>query len=120
MGHAQVNSGEVLFAAVYMDPANPPSELMLQWNDGSWEHQVYWGSSSIQYGTAGTPSLVHMGPLPEAGKWVLLQVPASQVGLEGSMLHGMAFSQYDGRAAWDYAGKAAGTIAGPGPGTGTN
>src|SRR5205823_501485 len=45
------------------------------------------------------------GALPAAGQWTLLQVPASQVGLEGSTLTGMSFSQFDGRATWDYAGK---------------
>ena len=49
---------------------------------------------------------VSMGALPAAGQWALLQVPASQVGLEGSTVHGLAFSQFDGRATWDNAGKA--------------
>ena len=39
-----VGVGDTLFAYVYLDPANPPSEVMLQWNDGSWEHRAYWGS----------------------------------------------------------------------------
>ena len=34
-----------------------------------------------------------------------LEVPASQVGLEGSTLKGMDFSVYGGRVAWDRAGK---------------
>ena len=46
-----------------------------------------------------------MGPLPPAGQWVKLSVPASQVALEGSVLNGMAFTVYDGRATWDAAGK---------------
>src|SRR5436853_4717882 len=46
-----------------------------------------------------------MGPVPAAGRWVRLEVPASQVALEGRTLNGMAFSQFDGRATWDYAGK---------------
>ena len=39
-----------LFAYVYLDPANPPSEVMLQWNDGSWEHRAYWGANLIGVG----------------------------------------------------------------------
>jgi RHS repeat-associated protein len=46
-----------------------------------------------------------MGPLPAAGSWVKLEVPASLVGLEGFTLHGMAFSMWGGRATWDRAGK---------------
>ena len=102
-----IATGDTLFAAVYLDPNNPPSEIMLQWNDGSWEHRAFWGQDSITYGTSGTTSRANMGALPTPGKWVLLQVPASQVGLEGSAVSGMAFSQVGGQATWDYAGKAA-------------
>jgi len=45
-----------------------------------------------------------MGPLPAVGQWVQLQVPASQVGLEGTTVSGMSFSLYNGRATWDAAG----------------
>jgi hypothetical protein len=49
-----------------------------------------------------------MGALPAAGQWVKLQVPASQVGLEGSTLKGMCYSLYGGRATFDCAGKTSG------------
>ncbi|MEY2466928.1 MAG: hypothetical protein QOD03_1449, partial [Verrucomicrobiota bacterium] len=100
-----VNSGEVLFAYVYLDPANPPSEVMLQWYNGNWEHRAYWGANTLANGANGTASRRYMGALPAAGQWVRLQVPASQVGTEGSTLTGMAFTLYGGRATWDYAGK---------------
>jgi hypothetical protein len=99
-------AGETLFAYVYLDPANPPRELMLCWNADSWEHRAYWGANLITYGSDGTAGRRYMGPLPTAGQWVRLEVPASQVGLEGQTLTGMGFSLYDGRATWDYAGKA--------------
>lgn len=100
-----VAAGNALFAYVYLDPANPPSEIMLQWNDGTWEHRAYWGANLIQWGTNGTVSRRYMGPLPPTGQWVRLSVPAVQVGLGGSTLNGMAFTLYDGRATWDYAGR---------------
>jgi hypothetical protein len=100
-----VNIGDTLIAYVYLDTINTPSEIMLQWNDGSWEHRAYWGSNSIGWGNDGTVSRHYMGALPAAGQWVRLQVPASQVGLEGSTLNGMAFTLYGGRATWDHAGK---------------
>src|SRR5258708_1840222 len=76
------------------------------WNDGTWLHGAYWGANNIGYGTDGTVSRRYMGPLPVTGQWVRLEAPASQVGLEGSTLNGMAFTVYAGRATWDYAGKA--------------
>jgi hypothetical protein len=97
--------GDTLFAYVYLDPSNPPSEMMLQWYDGTWEHRAYWGANLIPWGTNGTVSRRSMGTLPATGQWVQLSVPAAQVGLEGRTLSGMAFTLYNGRATWDYAGK---------------
>ena len=100
-----VGVGNALFAYVYLDPANPPSELMLQWNDGTWEHRAYWGANLIAWGTDGTVSRRYMGPLPATGQWTRLSIPATQVGLGGSTLNGMAYAVYNGRATWDYAGR---------------
>src|SRR6185436_5678205 len=33
--------GERLFAYVYIDPTNIPSEIMLQWNSSGWEHRAF-------------------------------------------------------------------------------
>ncbi len=108
-----VLAGDTLYAYVYLDPANPPSEVMLQWNDGSWEHRAYWGANQIGWGTNGTNSRRYMGALPAAGQWVRLAVPAAQVGLEGRTVNGMAFTLYNGRATWDVAGRTAGTAPPP-------
>ncbi|MBK7060432.1 MAG: hypothetical protein IPH51_07950 [Rubrivivax sp.] len=100
-----VAAGETLFAYVFLDPANPPSQVMLQWNDGSWEHRAYWGANIIPWGLDGTVSRRFMGALPTAGQWVRLEVPAALVGLVGRTLNGMAFTLQNGRATWDRAGK---------------
>ena len=100
-----VGTGDVMYAYVYLDPANPPSEVMLQWNDGTWEHRAYWGANSITWGSAGTPGRVNMGALPPAGSWQKLQVNASGVALEGRSVQGMGFSTYNGRATFDTAGR---------------
>jgi hypothetical protein len=98
-----VGVGDILFTYVYLDPANPPSQIMLQWSDGSWEHRAYWGANII--GAAGNVTQTYMGGLPPTGQWIRLSVPAAQVGLEGRTLNGMAFTLQGGRATWDYAGK---------------
>ncbi len=98
--------GDVLFAMVHLDPDDPPRQVMLQWNDGSWEHRAYWGDTNlIGWGVDGAPSCRRMGPLPESGAWIRLEVPATVVNLAGRTLNGIAFTLYDGRATWDYAGK---------------
>ncbi|HET9712422.1 MAG TPA: RHS repeat-associated core domain-containing protein, partial [Pyrinomonadaceae bacterium] len=100
-----VSAGDKLVAYVYLDPSNVPSQIMLQWNDGSWEHRAYWGANNLPWGIDGTNSRRYMGPLPAAGSWVRLEIPANLVGLEGHTLNGMAFSMWGGRATWDRAGK---------------
>src|SRR5262249_14195886 len=111
-----VGTGETLFAYVFLDAANPPSEVMLQWWDGSsFEHRAYWGADSRTCGVEGTASRRFMGALPAVGQWVRLGGPASLVGLEGRVLSGMAFTLFNGRATWDRAGKAAAADSGGSP-----
>ncbi len=94
--------GDTLFCYVYIDPTNPPNQLMLQWLDtswtGWWRHRAYWGTMNNLW-----PG-IYMGPLPLEGGWVRLEVPASAVNAEGKEIYGMAFSLYNGRSAWDYSG----------------
>ena len=102
----EVNPGDSLFAWVYVDPAHPPTEIMLAWNDGtSWEHRAYWGANKITFGTNGSPGRHRSGDLPPVGRWVQLRVSASAVGLEGARLSGMGFSLMDGRATWGAGGR---------------
>ena len=109
-----VNTNNTLFTCVYLDPVNLPSEVMLQWATTNWEHRAYWGTNSIALGTNGTASRYYMGPLPQAGQWVRLEVPASLVGLEGAALYGLSFVLSNGRATWDYTGV---YVAPPSPGS---
>jgi mono/diheme cytochrome c family protein len=100
-----VGEGDKLFAYVYLDPIEPPKEIMLQWNDGSWEHRAVWGENLIEWGQAGTASRQLMGPLPKVGEWVRLEVEAAKVGLgSGARIQGWAFTQHGGTVFWDKAG----------------
>lgn len=95
------------FTWVYLDPANPPKSIMLQFNDGSWEHRAVWGGDQISFGRQkkSHPGYRRMGKLPATGTWTRLEVSAHDVGLkENSDVVGMAFTQFDGLAFWDQAG----------------
>ena len=99
--------GDRLFAYLWIDPESPPETVMLQWNDGDWNHRAFWGEDKINFGGIGndTPAHKPMGPLPTIGEWVRLEVNPADVGLEpGSVLNGMAFAQLGGTAYWDVAG----------------
>lgn len=99
-------AGERLYAWVYLDPNDPPREVMLQWNvGGSWEHRAYWGWDLIGWGAPG-PARFRAGGLPAPGEWVRLEVTPSQVGIAAGQqaIAGMAFALFDGSAAFGPAG----------------
>ncbi|MCH7918495.1 MAG: PSD1 domain-containing protein [Planctomycetes bacterium] len=100
-------AGDTFFATVWMDPINPPQTIMLQWNDGDWEHRAFWGQDKVSYGGIGedTPGHRPMGALPAVGEWIRLEVKPGRVGLRpGSLVKGMALTQFGGTAYWDEAG----------------
>lgn len=105
-----VGPADTLVTHVYIDPDDPPRQIMVQWNDGGgydggWAHRAYWGEDLIMYGVAESPSRRRLGPLPEAGRWVRLEVPASQVGFtRDGTLSGMSFDQVGGSVWWDASG----------------
>ncbi len=99
----RIEPDDRLFVEVYLDPQNPPKTIQIQFNAGEgkddWEHRAYWGADEA-FGK-GAPSAAnhrHMGPLPELGKWVRLEVKADDLGLPGLVVHGGAFTQFDGLA----------------------
>ncbi|MEI7701215.1 MAG: DUF1549 domain-containing protein, partial [Planctomycetia bacterium] len=77
----KIGSGDKLFAWVWLDPANPPKTIMLQFNDGTWEHRAFWGEDRIAFGSGDVPGHRALGPLPATGQWVRLEVDAAHVGL---------------------------------------
>jgi hypothetical protein len=101
----RIGADDKLFAYVFLDLKNPPKTVMLQFNDGTWEHRVYWGENQLPDGENGTASRLPLGPLPAAGEWVRLDVDAKAIGLlPGAVVNGISFAQVDGRVYWDKAG----------------
>lgn len=90
---------------------------MLQFNvEGDWNHRAVWGGDQISYGRRkeSWKGYFRKGKLPARGRWVRIEVPASEVGLEpGQMVSGMAFSQFGGKVLWDEAGVLTGQVAPP-------
>lgn len=101
----RVGEGDKLFAHVYLDPKQPPKEIMLQWHTTEWLHRAYWGENVIPWGKDKSPERLSRGKLPEAGQWVRLEVETAKVGIKpGSIINGLAFTQHGGTAFWDRAG----------------
>ncbi len=121
--HTQAGDGEVTFHRVsglppinpgphdrlvtwvYLDPAQPPYEVMVEWLAGTeWEHRAWWGDQDRADNLPDPPQRRWLGPLPKTGGWVRLEVPAGEVGLgEGVPITGWSFVQAGGRATWDAA-----------------
>ncbi|MEZ5303818.1 MAG: DUF1549 domain-containing protein [Verrucomicrobiales bacterium] len=105
-----IQEGDKFFVHVWLDPQNPPAEIMLQAHSkdhGTWNHRAFWGEDKIAYGGIGTDQPDHrpMGPLPKTGEWVRLEVDAAHVGIPaGKAIDGFSFDQFGGRVLWDQAG----------------
>ena len=96
---------ESFFAYVYVQPDQRPDTIMLMWQDAAgWEHRAFWGDDKIPGGTLGSASKRFIGPIPLAGEWVRLEVPAALVDLEGKDVRGMAFNVFGGKCVWHRVG----------------
>jgi hypothetical protein len=79
-GSIPVKPGDKLFVYVFLDPVDPPMEVLLQLHaHDSYANRAFWG---------GINKVTHMDPvrvglLPETGKWVRLEVDPSRVGRSG-------------------------------------
>jgi mono/diheme cytochrome c family protein len=99
-----VAPSDTLFAYVYIDPANPPKEIMLQFLAGKDWSRATWGSEEIAFGEH-----TAMGPLPKLGEWVRLEVPAEKIGIKKpTNVTGLAFTQFNGKVYFDKSGAAKG------------
>lgn len=99
-----VGSNDTLYAYAFIDTADPPAEIMLQFNDGEWDHRAFWGTDKIMFGSANSPSRRRLGDLPQPGKWIRLEVPAGAVGLGRGKIGGLSFDQFGGTVTWDKSG----------------
>jgi hypothetical protein len=101
----EVPQEPVFFLHVYLDPADPPEEVMIQFHSDGWKHRAVWGQDIIEFGTKGTTERHVAGPLPTAGQWVKLEVPGSAMGLNpGTKIAGYAFTVHGGTAYFDKMG----------------
>ena len=88
---------------VYLDPAQPPSTVMLQFHsiEQGWNHRAYWGANGLFCNCGQSTAWDRLGDLPPTGEWVQLVVPISALGLSGLHVDGIAYSLQGGAAWWD-------------------
>ncbi len=97
---------DMIVVYVFLDPCNPPRQLMLQFSDttSGYDRRAYWGENLIDFGEYHTVRRRRMGSLPETGKWVRLEIPVASMQMTGRKLNGVAFATYGGRAWFDRVG----------------
>lgn len=97
-----VGEGDTLFAHVYLDPKNPPEQIMIQLHTTNWIHLAYWGADKVRVGNKDQRSV---GALPAAGKWIRLEFKVEEVGIKpGMVINGIALTQCGGTSYWDAIG----------------
>ncbi len=103
-GKYEIPPNGKLSVQCFIDEKNPPKAIMLQFHTAGWNHRAVWGEEgAIPFGQVRTPEKVQMGALPEAGKWVKLEVAADRLGLKpGAKVTGYAFTQFGGTVHWDH------------------
>ena len=103
----EVPVGARFTLSVFIDPAAPPKAVMIQFNTNGWRHRAMWGDEAAipGWGAPNTGERFVAGPLPAAGMWVKLEVPAEKMGLKpGDKINGLAFTLEGGTAMFDALG----------------
>jgi hypothetical protein len=116
-----VNPGDWLIAYVYLSRTNTPAAVALRWLVGAanaqgpaaWNAGVFWCAANVLTNNADTNAF-YAGPLPAAGQWARLSVPAAALGPGARLAQGLSFAILDGTAAWGLAGKVVPYTAGNG------
>src|SRR5204862_5547556 len=62
-----IAAGDTLFAYVYLDPANPPSQVMLQWNRSEERRGGNGGGNRMGWGHDGNERRGNLGRLRATG-----------------------------------------------------
>jgi hypothetical protein len=95
----------LLYAYTYIDPQDPPSQIVLTFHDAARVITAVWGTPLAEK-RDDKKSSVQVGELPAAGKWVRLEVTAaqSQTAAAPLTLGGMSFEIDKGRVTFDRPG----------------
>ncbi|MGH7957171.1 MAG: DUF1549 and DUF1553 domain-containing protein [Opitutaceae bacterium] len=92
------------FAHVCLDPVNPPRAVSLTFVSQEKTRSWIWGDVQA-FGPQAAAAAHHAGPLPPAGAYARLELPACESGVaEGKNYTGLRLAQSDGAAWWDRIG----------------
>ncbi|MGZ5442604.1 MAG: IPT/TIG domain-containing protein [Thermoanaerobaculia bacterium] len=99
-GGPTFNAGDLFSVWVQYSFCEPPREIVI----GSGSRFAYWGENLSDFGSPGG-TFTYMGPVPAAGGWRRLEVPASVLDVEGTQITNLLFGAYDGQVWFDHASR---------------
>ena len=98
-----VNQEAVAFVHVNADPARSPRAVSLEFVSAEKTKRYVWGDPAALRPSADGDVVV--GPMPAAGVYARLEIPALAAGLASKKAYrGLRLTQSDGAAWWDHAG----------------
>ncbi len=103
-----VASADSVYVWIYLDPDDMPSEVMLEWDTGSFWTRAWWGGTKELTGwTPNSPGVNYRaGSLPSSGGWTRLKVSTSSLNIaKGASIIGMDFALVNGSAFWGETGR---------------
>lgn len=97
-----INTGDKLVAHVLLNSCFPATEMLIRFHTTTGETKTAWWG--YVHNNEPTPNW-YGGAMPAAGQWIRLEVPASNLGLEGKTIDGIQFDGVGGFAYFDAIGK---------------
>ncbi len=97
-----VAPGENLVQYVWLDPSDPPEQIVLQVYDQNLaaNHRFTMGADLIAQSDRSGTGFVFGGDLPSTGQWWRLRIPVAEIGLSGREIAGLGFASAGGRVLW--------------------
>ncbi|HEY6136763.1 MAG TPA: hypothetical protein VI670_03275 [Thermoanaerobaculia bacterium] len=97
-------SGDKLIFYMLLDECEPPTEVQFRWQ--------FWTTHAVTGGYFGTPhgwgegtNVTYLGPLPPAGVWTRVEIPASSIFADNQPINSIYIYTWDGVAWFDTIGK---------------
>lgn len=94
----EVVTGENIVQYIWIDPAAPPRQVVLQYYDEdlSGAHRLSLGEDLVAFDDRAGSGFVEGGNLPERGSWQRLRIPVDDLGLAGRRIAGLGFAVESG------------------------
>ncbi len=87
---------------LYLDPHNTPRAVAIILGTSGGNRRVWWGDEAAGDDLRGAPPQERIGPLPPAGAWTKLSVPAERLNAKpGEIINSVTMQETGGVAYWD-------------------